>query len=118
MKTHLAIMAKDGIKSACGRGARMDTNLNRVDCLNCQAQEVFITEKAKADAARQAAFRAQEPKTVLEPWHTEQKFITCNTCTGIYFRYRGRSYMGHYNDWVCSNCGGVTSRLTETGMSF
>lgn len=118
MKTHLAIMAKDGIASACGRGARKDTNIYRTDCLNCKATPVFITEKAKADAEREAAFHAQTPRTIVPQFGrvNADGVMECPWCAGVLWRERPRSLF--YYHYVCANdeCGKSVEPMTETGM--
>lgn len=116
MKTHLAITSPTGVASACGRGARMDTSASRTTCLNCQRQPEYIEAKANADAKAEAAFWAQTPGPARGQFDTEN--IVCRECDGDMFRPKGRSCYGHYEDYKCANCGHVTSRITETGMSF
>lgn len=103
--------------NACGRAGRVITDrVNYVTCLNCKATPEFKEAKADLDAQREAAFQAQEPRQVGEPW--QNGLIVCRVDGTDLFRYRGRSCYGHYDDWVCAECGTVASRLTETGMCF
>ncbi len=114
MKTHFAPAL--GMSADCGRGQRTTDQTAAVDCLSCISRNAFQEAHQKFVLAKEAAFQAQVPATVPEPWR--EGTIVCNTCDGFLFRYRGRSCMGHYDDWVCSDCGHTTSRLTETGMCF
>ncbi len=116
MKIHFSL---EGPAVACRFKAKRWTALvSRVDCLRCQKTPEFIEVKAAADKVKQEAFDAQEPRIIREPWHQEVVYMVCKACGHNLFRYRGRSCMGHYEDHVCSRCGNVESRLTETGMSF
>lgn len=112
-KTHL----KTATGAACGRAAKFTSeHVNRVTCLNCKNQPEYINAAAEATARETEAFLAQEPRVFTEPW--KPGTITCSTCLGTLFREGNRTCYGHYANYVCANCGGVESRLTETGMSF
>lgn len=111
-KTHLAT---NGV-SACLRGTRTTTNVRQVDCRICQGTQVFMDLKAFDDAQREAAFEAQTPRKVAEPW--KEGGMVCSGCGWTFFREADRSCYGHYANYVCAQCGHVESRLTETGMSF
>jgi len=107
--------------NACGRASsRSTTNVYRVDCLNCKGSDQFLAALAKCEAVKQEKFEAQVPQTFFEPWHMPYNsiLIVCKSCGGNTFRQGDRTCHGHYDNWHCSNCGGVESRLTETGMSF
>lgn len=60
---------------------------------------------------------AQVPRTRIEPWKPGV-FMLCSECKHGYFRIGDRTCYGHYQDYVCANCGHKESRLTEKGMSF
>lgn len=105
--------------TACMRSnaARTTTTVRQVDCRLCQDTLVFKNLKEADDAARKAAFDAQEPRIVAEPWQRDTTMI-CKACGHDRFRHADRTCYGHYDNWVCANCGHTESRLTETGMSF
>lgn len=115
LKTHFT----DG-GSACGRGRFHLPDVSRVTCQVCQTKPAFIEAKAKADAEHKAAFEAQVPRLVMEPWHKPygQVQMVCKGCGGGRFRQGDRTCMGHYDNWHCAGCGHIESRLTETGMCF
>lgn len=119
MRTHFAVKPPMDATAvaACGRGKRIDSNVYRVDCLNCQKQDAYILAKDEADSARHAAFMAQEPRQLMEPWD-HSKAMRCRECGNGTFRIGDRTCYGHYQDYVCAECGHKESRLTETGMSF
>lgn len=121
-KTHHAVEARNaiGYESACGRGRRLAETPSRVTCDLCKAKPAFIEAKARVDAARQAAFEAQVPRTFSEPWHQPYGSVpmVCKGCGGDQFRHGDRTCMGHYDNFHCAACGHIESRLTETGMSF
>lgn len=114
--------------NACGRAsARSTTEAGRVTCLACQKSDQFIAAKKVADESRKAAFEAQKPHKIAEPW--KQGHIICSgfvydlsdalsKCGNDLFREGDRSCYGHYQSFHCSKCGHIESRLTETGMSF
>jgi hypothetical protein len=102
--------------NACKRAsAKGTTNVYRVDCLACQKSDQFTAAKVEADAKRHETFMAQEPREFGEPW--KDGIITCMMGHTL-FRYAGRSCYGHYDEYVCAECGDAQSRLTEAGMSF
>lgn len=102
---------------ACGRTSKRTTGVtSQVTCGHCVQSERFVQADARQRLAAKAAFDAQEPRTVPEPW-VSGAFIIC-TCGGTLFRDSGRTCYGHYDNWVCAACGKTASRLTETGMSF
>lgn len=105
--------------NGCGRERKVAA-VSQVTCLVCQATPQFIETKANTDAARQAAFEAQVPRTFSEPWHQPYGKVplTCKNCAGRLFRQGDRTCYGHYDNFHCASCGHVESRLTETGMSF
>jgi predicted RNA-binding Zn-ribbon protein involved in translation (DUF1610 family) len=115
LKTHFAVSP---VSTACGRGKRTSSNVQRVDCSNCQRQPAFRTAQAEQEAARVQAFMAQAPRRFIEPWQSASVTMTCKSCGGQEFREGDRTCYGHYANYHCANCGGVESRLTETGMSF
>lgn len=121
MKTHFAVKVPFDLTmaSACGIGRRLNDSVYAVDCLNCKSKDAFILAKDEADSAKHAAFMAQEPKKVSEPWHQPYGKVpmVCKECGNDTFRHKGRSCHGHYDDHACAKCGHIESRLTETGMS-
>lgn len=115
MRTHFAIDTTTGLIPACGRGKRIDLNVYRVDCGLCKQKAMYIDAHAAAEVEKEAAFLRQVPRTFGEPWR--EGLITCQNGHTL-FRYAGRSCHGHYDEYVCSECGDGQSRLTERGMSF
>jgi hypothetical protein len=107
---------------ACGRavvtGTWVTPKVYRVTCLNCKTTPEFFDAKAEQDAARKAAFEAQEPRQYIEPWRSNTVAMVCSECSGQLFREGDRTCYGHYANYHCAACGHVESRLTETGMSF
>lgn len=104
--------------NACKRAsAKSTTNVHRVDCLACQKSDQFIAAKAEADAQRHEKFMAQIPRNFMEPWQAG-KFLLCSSCGNGFFRIGDRTCCGHYDNFHCSKCGHIESRLTERGMSF
>lgn len=107
-------------RSLCGAGTRRTENVWNVDCLNCQKSDVFILAMDEAKREKHERFLAQTPREFAEPWHQPygERKIECKSCGGNTFRQGDRTCYGHYDNFHCSNCGNVESRLTETGMSF
>lgn len=118
MRTHFAVKVafSTEVVASCGRGKRVDSNVYRVDCLTCQKRGAYILARDEADSARHAAFMAQTPARLGEPW--KDGHIVCRNCDGDLFRIGDRTCYGQYQDYVCANCGHKESRLTEKGMSF
>lgn len=115
IKTHFAIMAKDGVASACGRGARMDTSTFRVTCGSCIIRNVFQEEHQKAVWAREEAFHAQVPTTVVPQFGrvNDDGVMECK-CGGVLWRERPRSLFSYH--YVCAACGSSVHPMTESGM--
>lgn len=109
MKTHFAT---GPVTTGCGIGKRTTTNVYRVDCLKCQDKPAYITARTQADEAREAAFWAQEPHAVHNPWTQEN--LVCRDCGGDKFRDKGRDLWTFW--FVCSECGKQQGYPTETGM--
>lgn len=102
--------------NACGRASsNSTTEPHRVTCLVCQKSDQFLAAKSVADAAKHEAFMAQTPRQFREPWKSGN--IVCE-CGSDLFRMGNRTCYGHYQNYHCSACGHIESRLTETGMSF
>lgn len=120
LRTHFAVKPPFDMTevAACGRGSRIRSNVFDVDCRNCQKQDSFILAMDEAKSAKHKAFMAQEPRPMSEPWHEGNVPMVCKNCQGNLFRVGERTCYGHYQNYVCSACGGTESRLTETGMSF
>ena len=118
MKTHFAVKVAFSTEfaSSCGRGKRMDTNVYDVTCGLCKQRSAFILAKDEADSARHKRFMESIPTRVREPWREGN--IECRGCGSDLFRHGDRTCYGHYDNFVCANCGNVESRLTEIGMSF
>lgn len=117
-KTHLAVLSiGTNVTTACGRKGRTSDEARRVTCLVCQSKPAFAEVKFNEDQARQAAFLAQTPRQMQEPWYEHGTIMVCRECGTDQFRMGDRTTMGHYQSYVCVN-GHTESRLTETGMSF
>ncbi len=121
MKTHYAtgVETRGATQlSACGRGKRLTQNVYQVDCGLCQQYAVFQTAKKIADDAREVAFRAQEPRTVVPQFGrvNDDGVMECPWCAGVLWRERPRSLWSYH--YVCANdeCGKSVHPMTETGM--
>lgn len=118
MKTHFAVKPPFDATAvaSCGRGRRIDTNVYRVDCGLCRRQDAYILAKDEADSAREAAFNAQEPRTIVPQFGrvNVDGVMECYQCHGVLFRERPRSL--HSYHYVCAGCGTSMHPLTETGM--
>lgn len=118
MRTHFAVKPPYNATAvaACGRGKRIDANVYRVDCLNCQRQDSYILAKDEADSAREAAFHAQTPRTVVPQFGrvNDDGVMECRDCHGVLWRERQRSLWSYH--YVCAGCGKSVHPLTETGM--
>lgn len=105
--------------NACGRqGGWTTERAGDVTCLNCQKRPEYITAENERQTQKKAAFDAQEPRMVREPWHQEVVYMVCRDCGHNLFRNGDRTCYGHFQSYHCARCGNVESRLTETGMSF
>lgn len=119
-KYHFAVKAPFNAvaEAACGRGRHIVDNTFRVTCLNCQKQDAFILAHDEATSAREAAFHAQEPRTIVPQFGrvNDDGVMECPWCTGTLWRERPRSL--HSYHYVCANteCGKSVHPLTETGM--
>lgn len=114
MKTHFAVkppMSAD-VVSACGVGRRIDANVHRVDCLNCQRNDKFILAKDEARMAEEAAYWEQSPRKVRNVWDWN-KFYVCD-CGNDLWRERPRGLFSYH--FVCSACHHSIHPPTETGM--
>jgi hypothetical protein len=112
MKTHFGYADQ----SMCGRGTRTTENIYSVTCGHCQRHPMYERAKATADAAREAAFHAQTPRTIVPQFGrvNDDGVMECYQCKGVLFRERPRtSWSYHY---VCAECGTSMHPLTETGM--
>lgn len=109
LKTHFAT-------GAASHGPRETTNVYQVDCRRCMLTPAYSEAKEKADDERHAAFMAQTPSPMEEPW--KAGVMVCSSCAGHFFRIGDRTCYGHYANYHCASCGHVESRLTERGMSF
>jgi hypothetical protein len=111
----------NGVITACNRDVVAGTwtarGVSDTTCLNCKGSRLWLEASAKDAAERAAAFEAQVPRSFNEPWKSGVPMV-CKGCGGFLFRDAGRSCHGHYQDFTCSDCGHIESRLTETGMSF
>lgn len=121
MRTHFAVEADTplGARSECGRGKRLTENVFRVDCLVCQTKPAFGAAFIAAEKAREDAFWAQEPRTVVPQFGrvNDDGVMECPWCGGILWRERPRDLWSYH--YVCANdeCGKSVHPLTETGMS-
>jgi hypothetical protein len=113
-KTHFVSPHRPDTPACRLSKGRTTDNPFQVTCSLCKGTTRWFEALANAQAAKKAAFEAQVPTQ-----HSDfmGRPIMCS-CGNDTFRYQGRSCMGHYEDYVCSNCGAINSRLTETGMSF
>lgn len=113
MKTHFRFNGE----AECGIDSKRLTNLaNEVDCQKCMKKKAFKYAISEYEAKRERQFNEQIPRVMREPWW--DGYIECRSCGGKYFRQGDRTCYGHYDNYVCSNCGHVESRLTEIGMAF
>lgn len=104
--------------TACGREGWTTERVGNVTCLNCQKRPEYITAENERQIQHKAAFEAQTPRRIREPWHQEVVYMVCKQCGHNLFREGDRTCYGHYAEYYCGQCGGNESRLTETGMSF
>lgn len=116
-KTHF--VASPTASEACGRTAsspfRRESVTRHVTCLACKKQPEFKTAQIEQQAAAQAAFEAQEPKTVAPQFgRTNAAGVMECQCGGTLFREKPRSLFSFH--FVCSECGHSLHPLTETGM--
>lgn len=113
MKAHLS----NATGTVCGRGRLLANNVSTVTCLLCQDSDDYRTQKAEFDAKREAAFQAQEPRTVVPQFGrvNDDGVMECYKCQGVLFRERPRDLWAY--NYVCANCGTLLRPLTETGMS-
>lgn len=117
-KTHFSIDPANSLAVACGRTVNdhgQTPFTARVTCGTCKSRKAFKEQEVKDKAAAHERFMAQEPREFGERWR--DGLITCQNGHTL-FRYAGRSCYGHYDEYVCAECGDGQSRLTETGMSF
>lgn len=119
MKTHWTT----DLAPACGRkvvaGTRLSDDTSRVDCGACQNLASFEEARAADKAAAEAAFQAQEPRTVVPQFGrvNADGVMECPWCSGVLWRERPRNLWSYH--YVCANdeCGKSVHPLTETGMS-
>ena len=124
MKKHYAPTGEP--KGVCGRSFGVHggtSNTFDVTCGSCILRNQFQEDHQKAVIAKEAAFMATTPRQFAEPWN--DGIIVCRgkveggyPCDSTLFRQADRTCYGHYDNFKCSECGHVESRLTETGMSF
>ena len=118
MKTHFAVKPPFDTTevSACGRGKRITENVFRVDCGLCQNNSDYILALDEAKSAREAAFHAQEPRTVVPQFGrvNDDGVMECYQCKGVLFREHPRSLFSYH--YVCAGCGASMHPMTETGM--
>lgn len=108
MKSHYSVNGQ----SNCGRGKVITDNTHYVTCLLCKENPEFIEAQAAVKAAKQAAFEAQVPHTVYNPWTKEN--IVCSKCGGDQFKDLDRDLWTHW--FYCVNCTHNQGYPTETGM--
>lgn len=109
MRTHFAT---GPVTTACGIGKRTTTNWTRVDCLNCKKKPEYERAEFAAKEAKLAAFNAQEPHTVRNPW-TQQNLV-CHVCGGDQFKDLDRDLWTYW--FYCVGCTKNQGYPTETGM--
>ena len=118
MKTHFAVPGALGNVAECGRGRRITDDTRRVDCQVCQNKPQFGAAFIAQEAAREAAFQAQTPRTVVPQFGrvNDDGVMECSYCHGTLFRERPRSLFSYH--YVCANedCGKSMHPMTETGM--
>lgn len=114
MKRHF--LSKAGKDIACHRvlraGVWTTDDISRVDCLNCRNQPEFIEAEAAMKAAKEAAFAAQVPHTVRNPW--TGKDLVCHVCGGDQFKDMDRDLWTFW--FYCVGCTKNQGYPTETGM--
>ena len=114
LKTHFQVhppMSLDKV-AACGRGQRLSDSVTRVDCLRCKAQDSYILAYDEYQSAKHAAFEAQTPHTVHNPWANDE--LTCHNCGGNLFKDLDRDLWTYW--FRCVGCGKNQGYPTETGM--
>lgn len=112
MRTHLT-------PGGCGRGQGrfLTENPFDVDCGVCAAKPAYSRLLAEAKQEREAAFQAQEPRTIVPQFGrvNDDGVMECYACKGVLFRERPRSLFSYH--YVCAACGTSMHPMTETGMS-
>lgn len=115
MRIHFAVKPPFDLTpvASCGRtgSVRIDTNVSRVDCLNCRKGDAFLLAVDERNAAVEADFQTQTPRTV--PSMFQAGNYVCQ-CGGDLFRERPRSLFSFH--FVCEACGHHMFPPTETGM--
>lgn len=111
-RTHFAIDDYPFL-TACHRGQWNTDNVSRVDCLLCKETQVFQEAAFAAKQAKDAAFAAQVPHTVRNPWTGEN--LTCSQCGGDQFKDMDRDLWTYW--FYCVGCTKNQGYPTETGMS-
>jgi hypothetical protein len=103
--------------TVCGRGRRGTENVFIVTCLLCRGSDLFERAEVTAKEKREAAFWAQEPRTIVPQFGrvNDDGVMECYKCNGVLFRDRGRDLF-NYN-YQCANCETLMRPMTETGMS-
>lgn len=117
-KTHFSIDPANSLAVACGRSVNdhgQTPFTARVTCGTCKSRDAFKEQEVKDKAAKHERFMAQEPREYREPWRDG---LITDSQGHTLFRMGDRTCYGHYENFHCSECGEVVSRLTETGMSF
>lgn len=119
VKTHFATgpaVVGQSELAACGRGKRVTSNVYDVDCGLCRQYAVFQTAKKVADAARETAFQAQVPRTVVPQFGrvNDDGVMECPECAGVLWRERPRTLFSYH--YVCAECDKSVFPMTETGM--
>jgi hypothetical protein len=120
VKTHFGVKVafSTEVVASCGRGKRLTDNTFNVDCGLCQNRDAFILAHDEAKSRREAAFWAQEPRTVVPQFGrvNDDGVMECPDCSGVLWRERPRSLFSYH--YVCANaeCGKAVFPMTETGM--
>jgi hypothetical protein len=114
MKTHLATGAP--AHAVCNRGRRLTDTVTYVDCGFCRNSSEYRDAMEKRNAAIEADFAAQTPRTVVPQFGrvNDDGVMECSGCGGVLWRERPRSLFSYH--YVCEGCGQSVYPMTETGM--
>lgn len=114
MKRHF--LTKEGKDIACWRVLTSRTwttdSVSRVDCENCKNEPEYQAAAFAIKEAKDAAFAAQVPHTVYNPW--AKKNMVCHECGGDQFKDMDRDLWTYW--FYCVGCTKNQGYPTETGM--
>lgn len=107
---------KNHFKGGCGRGKFVTDDASRVTCLVCQGSDAWVAAMDLIKAAREDAFNAQTPHTVVPQFGrvNDDGVMECPWCKGILWRERPRNLWSYH--YVCEGCTKSVHPMTETGM--